>query len=845
MPTTSFRSLGPWLLMFTFLALTGACDNQQSAVEGETDDVLSGADLPSLAPNALRLVFPAGTEQVLCNGRLLDCVTVDEGCVLDLDAGAQGWESTVLVCQGVAAEADALFAPLTALAFKDNLPIWAPNLSAEGVVQVDARATALGTAFLSPLLTNLVPETARALLEQARTSPYLPELETAVASRDEAAAATALPPLLTDVLTQVALVSPLYASPSEPWTAEHLLGMDHMELTHTGSYLSVDSELGTSVDHLCVIYALEACVVDSANALAAVAPSDAFPKTELARVYVPAKSYFKYLDVAKLAIQAIANSLGHGSEEGEMIHLEPGRVHDIQCYSGAVGGSAEDREADAALMAAEPNARFLSNLARVANLVAVATDALSLLVDFDAFSLGDGANDVVSALAYCTNKALGPTLELSDGASDEELVDLVGTIVGCSVKKLVASLAQQGLYAVAKWAWDWTPGPGYLSKISKAGMILDRVVGLLIRFSPVERALVANAVDFDACHPCTDECPAMGAKACADGAHFRLCGQHDDDECMDWAVPTFCGGAFACKGEGECVACGEVDEPCCASGTCAAGNSCQGGVCVLGCAEECPGAGVSECADYVSTRSCGEHDGDACMEWGEPEDCAPGTICDDGACVLPPCSDDCSPGETRCGIDDQVETCGQCDADGCRDWCDATACDAHFVCEAGACDCGTADEDLPDAWPGAEQAGLDDQGGTWTVENALWPEGDADVLHAYVTDTADGTQKPHVEVSDIEAGVTYDLCVAFQCDPAVNSGEPTSVKCPDAIKTTRDGAPACCKLGLTGDGEVDIDIDCTLFGTGDDSGTATIYLDSFSGAQCWPRPRITFRGGLD
>ena len=390
-------------LLLLLACVNGATDPIDALGDARGD--LDLVDLGELPPRAVRLALPGGAQEVLCNGRLLSGTPTPEGLVVDLDAVAQGWDTGVVLCQAV--EDDPLFAPMVVLAFKDGLLVWAPNLSLAGEVRADVDATAIASAFLSPLLATSVPETARALLEQCARSPYLAALTAAVQARDEIGAGESLGPLLTDVLAQVAAQETV----SSALTAERPLGMTHLNLTHTGSYLSIESELGTSVDHLCAVYALEACALDSAGAFAAVEAADAFPKEELARVYVPSKSWFKYLDVVQMAVVALVDSITPDDDqaEGEMVHLAPDRVHDIQCYSGAVGGDDEDRAADEALMASEPDAQELKNLARVANVVTVATDLLALLVDFDAFGSGGGYL-IAETIARCTRDAVGPTL---------------------------------------------------------------------------------------------------------------------------------------------------------------------------------------------------------------------------------------------------------------------------------------------------------------------------------------------------------------------------------------------------------------------------------------------------
>ncbi len=777
---------------------------------------------------ALRLVFAQPVAEVVCNGRLFACAAREAECSLDLDAAAEGWGDEVVLCQGV--REDAVLAPMVPLVFKDGLPIWTPNLDAEGRVQADPRATALATTFLSPYMTALYPETARALLAQSAESPYLADLVAAVAAGDAESAGEAVMPIVVDVLAQGTLSQELS-------TASVSLGMEHIEVEQVGGYLSLDARLGTSVDHICVLYALDDCSVESEVALGRLSGAEVFPKSLIGRTFVPAKSYFKLQNLAREALELLFGDLVP-MREMDTFRMSPGQLHDIQCYSGALGlADEEDAALDAAFIASEDQGAYFRNVARVTNLVSLATETLKIFVDFDAF--GDG-NDLAEAVSICTEKALGPSLALLDGTTREEWFVLLKTVQGCAIRRLGVVLAKRGAYAVAAWVLDFAVdgGKGIVGKASRIGMVLDRVAGMVALMSPVQRRLIANEVDFEACVPCQDTCPEAGAITCAGEEGFQVCSMREG--CLAWGAEEGCGAGRVCEGD-ECLDCGGLGDRCCARGTCEPGSACREGLCEAGCREECPADGVRECLDAGRRQICGEHDGDPCLEW-RVEACEAGDVCVEGACEAPACEDDCELGASRCGADG-VETCGQCDADGCRDWCEPVACEAHFECVEGACDC--AEEDALGEHPGQAQPDLDDGGGTTMVEDSLWPEGDLDVFHAYVADTPGNTLLPTASVRDAGPDLIYDLCVAYECDPEENDGDPSSVDCDGAVRTTRDGLPACCALSVQGDAEVSIDINCTPGGLRDDSGTAFVYLEAVEGAQCWRPLRTTLAGGED
>jgi len=103
---------------------------------------------------------------------------------------------------------------------------------------------------------------------------------------------------------------------------------------------------------------------------------------------------------------------------------------------------------------------------------------------------------------------------------------------------------------------------------------------------------------------CTDEC-SEGEKVC-DGNGFRICGEYDNDDCLDWSGITYC----------------------------AYNEVCQAGVCEVICTEECPAINVVECvAGENAWHKCGEFDGDPCLEWGTQTDCDVDDMCYAGNCI--------------------------------------------------------------------------------------------------------------------------------------------------------------------------------------------------------------------
>ncbi|MBI4510973.1 MAG: right-handed parallel beta-helix repeat-containing protein [Deltaproteobacteria bacterium] len=107
---------------------------------------------------------------------------------------------------------------------------------------------------------------------------------------------------------------------------------------------------------------------------------------------------------------------------------------------------------------------------------------------------------------------------------------------------------------------------------------------------------------------CTSECARVGATDC-EGSQVKTCGNYDTDACLEWSAPQ------ACPGESE---------------------ECRGGKCEATCTSECT-AGVTDC-DGAQVKTCGNYDGDACLEWGTAQDCPSGEACIARRCqvAIPP-----------------------------------------------------------------------------------------------------------------------------------------------------------------------------------------------------------------
>ncbi|MBT9556098.1 MAG: PKD domain-containing protein [Myxococcales bacterium] len=206
-----------------------------------------------------------------------------------------------------------------------------------------------------------------------------------------------------------------------------------------------------------------------------------------------------------------------------------------------------------------------------------------------------------------------------------------------------------------------------------------------------------------ACIPkCQNDCHAGGATSCV-GADVRTCAV-DDTNCRRWGAPVDCPGDTTCL-NGECVSCTDECEtlgtrycsdmdvlectnndvdPCTEVQrvtTCGVGRRCEAGDCVDDCVDECDAVGATECsAGFITT--CGQHDGDTCLEWGPYEACAPSQLCLGSACA---CINVCATAGVAGCDGDEVAMCTPDEA-GCLLVASTSACGPAEACVDGVCD---------------------------------------------------------------------------------------------------------------------------------------------------------------
>lgn len=205
---------------------------------------------------------------------------------------------------------------------------------------------------------------------------------------------------------------------------------------------------------------------------------------------------------------------------------------------------------------------------------------------------------------------------------------------------------------------DDCPAPGEVAcegnglktcELSRAGCLAWSVPAAC----PAGQTCSANAC----AETCADDCAAAGDACSADSSAVVSCGQFDDDACLDLKAPQACAKGFTCRS----------------------------GACVATCADECAISDKRCGADGKSVESCGQFDSDPCLEYGGAASCSGGAPCKDGACTSA-CADDCTAGQVQC-VPGQAafRTCGQFDGDACLDWSTPTLCQGWQACSAGTC----------------------------------------------------------------------------------------------------------------------------------------------------------------
>lgn len=211
--------------------------------------------------------------------------------------------------------------------------------------------------------------------------------------------------------------------------------------------------------------------------------------------------------------------------------------------------------------------------------------------------------------------------------------------------------------------------------------------------------------------PCEDRCTA-GQTQCVTGG-FQTCGDFDTDDCTEWGPVTACSPGEACvngacetacandctEGSVKCNDDGTATQDCVDDGSgcwmwdtevaCPGVETCSAGACSATCVEECVLDSV-EC-DGDGTKTCGQHDSDACMDWGPVTPCPGNESCSNGQCGST-CTNECTVGSIQCDGTTGTQACGDFDSDPCLELGPIVPCAAGETCSNGACDINCTDE---------------------------------------------------------------------------------------------------------------------------------------------------------
>jgi outer membrane protein assembly factor BamB len=220
-------------------------------------------------------------------------------------------------------------------------------------------------------------------------------------------------------------------------------------------------------------------------------------------------------------------------------------------------------------------------------------------------------------------------------------------------------------------------------------------------------------------HECFD-----GERRCALGSDskFQLCGDPDSDTCREWLPADDCPAGQVCE-NGDCVAectnecvanqrecvgngwrmCGQWDTDDCVewpqeTTPCDANQICDPatGTCVVDCTDECNQAGDRRCIPDPLEEGyeiCGYYDADDCLEYGQRTLCPSTETCDTQTITCSStCDDDCTEGERICD-GNGYRVCAYYDADPCLDWSGITDCAAYETCnpQTGRCEISCSD----------------------------------------------------------------------------------------------------------------------------------------------------------
>lgn len=179
---------------------------------------------------------------------------------------------------------------------------------------------------------------------------------------------------------------------------------------------------------------------------------------------------------------------------------------------------------------------------------------------------------------------------------------------------------------------------------------------------------------------------------------LNICSQNTCDKNSGFTSDNHCLGNNIYKEYKECKCTSDTKCVCTKQqkliSNCPSDNSCVNGQC-LECTDTCPFLGATICATtkisnkiYNATKTCGNYDQDACLEWGELKACTTKYygLCNKGKCSS--CIDECnSVGQKSCirtATSSYAKTCNTNKYNSCLTW-TYEKCPSDKTCNNGAC----------------------------------------------------------------------------------------------------------------------------------------------------------------
>ena len=103
------------------------------------------------------------------------------------------------------------------------------------------------------------------------------------------------------------------------------------------------------------------------------------------------------------------------------------------------------------------------------------------------------------------------------------------------------------------------------------------------------------------------------------------------------------------------------------------------------CTDTCQNT-ATKCISDNAVQTCGNYDGDSCLEWSTPVVCPSNQVCVEGRCVDAfSCKNTCLKGVKKCDSPNSYMQCGDSNGDTCDEWSKSISCPSNQICSYGEC----------------------------------------------------------------------------------------------------------------------------------------------------------------